>query len=84
MIEKLSEKFSTTADSNDFAEDRLIAYANEAEISEYDVFSLAYEWWYGTVPQRVVDDYGNYLAYGQIPQYVRQYLRTHKPKELLL
>lgn len=59
--------------------------AGEWEVSEYDIFSQAFQWYYADFRPRDVDaDFHRYLTSGceEIPFYVSQFIRHRQPARL--
>jgi len=55
------------------------ATASIREVSEYQIFSDAYRDWHGRDPEEnaLERDFGHYLRCGEVPEFVRHYLRTY-------
>lgn len=52
--------------------------ANLLEISDFELFRLAWQNWHGELPspEIIEADFGRYLDYGEIPYYVAHYTRS--------
>ena len=57
----------------------VIDLANYLEISEYDLFRLAYIWWFSGEPDpvRLERDFKKYLLENRIPPYVQHFVRIN-------
>jgi len=57
----------------------VIDMANFYEISEFDLFRLAYTWWHGRFPdERTIEgDFRDYMFERKVPFYVRQFVREN-------
>ena len=73
-IEKHERRHRTPSD-----EERLAAMAADRKCSEFDLFRLAGRQWQITAA-RVDDDFRTYLTRGQMPHYVRDFIRKNKPR----
>jgi len=63
-------------------ENCVISCANELDTSEFDVFRLAYEWWYGKkANEKYIESlFGEYLDEGIVPHFVTHFARNF-PRE---
>ena len=52
------------------------------EVSEYQIFVDAYREWHGRDAEEssLEADFGRYLRSGQVPEFVRQYLRNYQER----
>jgi len=57
----------------------VIDMANFYEISEFDLFYLAFVWWYARIPDEKIleKDFKCYLIENRIPPYVKQFIREN-------
>lgn len=57
--------------------DSFLLTRESLEVSEFDVFRMAYAAWYGEQPtmQQIENHFDDYLASGVLPFYVRHYCR---------
>lgn len=62
---------------------RVVQVANELEISEFEIFSRAYNDWYGRdADTRALErDFAQYLYFGAAPPWVRHYTRLFLGRE---
>ena len=74
-IEKHERRSRTLSD-----EELLAAMAVDRKCSEFDLFRLAGRQWQ-VAALRVDNDFRDYLIRGQIPHYVRDFIRKNKPRD---